>query len=88
MDLSNAITVEEHVRRSGHHKLWLCPSLVSDGRINVNPLWQGIECTSNTIPDKIKSKLVRERFRDGGFECIIWENDEDISFLEEAANGN
>ena len=74
-------TVEEYVSKHNYAKLWLCPSLVSDGKISRNPLMQGLECTRTTIPNDIRNKKVRITFNDGGTCCIIWENDDDKSFL-------
>ena len=83
MDLTNAPTVAEFVKCNRSTKVWLCPSLVSNGKISNPSYLSGIECTGTTIPDNLKDKKVRHSFKEEGFECIIWENDEDTSFMEE-----
>ena len=79
-DLTNAPTVEEYVKENGYTKLWLCPSAVSTGRIGIEPIFRGYECSASSIPEKIKTKKVRKHFRENGVHCIIWENDEDKEF--------
>ena len=80
IDLTNAPTVQEYVEQKGCSKLWLCPSIVSNGKIG-NPLYlSGLECSKNTIPDIIRNKKVRRHYQENGVECIIWENDEDVPF--------
>lgn len=81
MDLTNAPTVEEYVNDKGCKRLWLCPSLVSNGKIGNPPYLSGLECSASTIPDQVKGKKVRRHFNENGVECIIWENDNDISFI-------
>ena len=82
IDLQNAPTLGEYIKTHKYPKIWLCPSLVSDGRIKRNPLWDGIDCTPSTIPSELKDKKVRKTFNDCGTHCIIWENDEDVSFID------
>ena len=80
-DLATAPTVQEYVKSNHVNKVWVCPSKVSNGRIANPEYLRGVECTASTIPEKVRTKLVRTTFRDNGFECIIWENDEDVDFL-------
>ena len=83
-DLENALTVAEYVKRYVSAKLWLCPHLVSNGKVGGNPdYWRGIDCSASTVPQAIRAKKVRRIFRENGVLCIIWQNDEDVSFLRE-----
>lgn len=81
-DKYTAPTVQEYVKSRHVNKIWVCPSKVSNGKIGNPDYLKGVECTASTIPEKVRNKLVRTTFRDNGFECIIWENDEDIDFLK------
>ena len=82
MDLTTKPTIRDYVKAHKYSKIWLCPSLVSDGRIKRHPLWQGIDCTPTTIPEELKDKKVMRVFNDCGSHCIIWENDEDKPFVD------
>ncbi len=82
MSEEKEMTVREYVKWKGCKKIWLCPSLVSDGRISTDPILTGIECSDWGIPERIRNKKVRRHYVEEGFECIIWENDEDVSFDE------
>ena len=73
-------TVEELVKERRYSKLWLCPSIVSTGKIDTDPLFQGFECSASNIPEFIKGKKVRKHFKENGLHCIIWENDSDHHF--------
>lgn len=82
IDLTNAPTVAEHVKRCSYSKIWLCPSIVHTNRIDPGPLLKGIECSKSTIPEPLKDKLVRRRFAENNTECIIWENDNEQALLD------
>ena len=84
IDLSSALTVEQHVKQKSCHRLWLCPSAVSTGRVDIDPIFRGLECSASTIPEPLKTKKVRTRFREANMECIIWENDQDYSYRSAA----
>jgi len=73
-------TVIEHIKKSHYTKLWLCPSLVSDGRIGGDPLLRGIECTPSSVPKELYDKKVRTVYNDCGTHCIVWVNDDDRPF--------
>lgn len=76
-DVTTSPTVEEYVKEHDCSKVWVCPHLVSNGRIGNPTYLGGVECTSSTIPEPVKSKKVRKVFKQDGFLCIIWQNDED-----------
>ena len=71
------MTVAEYVQQANKPKCWLCPNLIIDGKIGVDPILSGIECTPGTIPDEIKEKEVVKHFFENGFDCIIWKNVEE-----------
>ena len=75
------MTLTEYLKQHKYSKIWLCPDIVSDGRIKRNPLWQGIDCTPSTIPEELKEKEVVRTFNDCGSHCIIWKNDENVPFI-------
>lgn len=80
IDLTNAPTVQEYVKEHHYTKLWLCPSIVSNGKIG-NPSWMsGYECSAGTIPPEIRDKKVRKHYKENNIVCIIWENDDDKPF--------
>lgn len=75
------LTVSQYIKQKGVvGKIWLCPHLVSNGKIGNPSTLTGFECTSSSIPEDIKQKRVWTHFREGGFECIVWYNDEDYSY--------
>lgn len=82
IDLTNAPTVLEYVKEHDYSRLWLCPSIVSNGKISNPPWMYGYECTQNTIPDEIKNKKVRRHYKENNVDCIIWENDDDKPFCK------
>lgn len=80
-DPETALTVEQYIKQKGiTGKVWLCPHLVSNGKIGNPEYLSGIECTASTIPDIVRPKKVKSTFREGGFECITWYNDEDYAY--------
>jgi hypothetical protein len=83
-DPETALTVEQYITQKGiTGKVWVCPHIVSNGKIS-NPIrFSGIECTATSIPDDVKPKKVKSHFRELGTECIVWYNDEDYSYQDE-----
>ena len=80
-DLENALTVEQYIKQKGiTGKVWVCPHLVSNGKIGNPDYLTGVECTTSSIPEIVKCKKVREHFREDNFECIVWQNDEDYAY--------
>lgn len=75
------MTVQEFITRKAlSGKAWTCAHLVSNGRIS-NPDWYfGTECTIQSIPQQVRDKKILKYFREGGFHCIIWNNDEDYTY--------
>lgn len=88
LDLEHALTVEEHARRKGNNKIWLCPHIVHNPRFNPVPILHGFECTLSTIPNPIKNKKVRKSWREDGFECIIWHNEDDNLVINYKSEGD
>lgn len=79
-DVTTSPTVEEYVREHDSSKVWVCPHLVSNGKIGNPTYLGGVECTPSTIPEQVKPKKVRKVFKQGGFLCIVWQNDEDYKW--------
>ena len=77
-DLTNALTVQEYVNERSYSKIWVCPHIVSNGKIAYDPVLKGIECTPSTIPPAIRDKKVWSKFADGSTLCVIWYNDTDV----------
>ena len=73
-DITSEITVEEYVKKNNLKKLWLCPNLVSGGKIVNPPIFSGYECAHFSIPEEIKSKLVTRHFKEDNTDCLIWKN--------------
>ena len=87
-DLETAITVEQYINQKGIvGKVWVCPHLVSNGKISNPIIFSGIECTVSTIPEEIKGKKVKTHFRELNTECIVWYNDEDVSYMDQDSKG-
>lgn len=78
IDLTNAPTVQDYIKQHRKDKIWLCPSIVSNSKLAVDPILRGIDCTPSTVPEEIRGKLVRRSYIEGGALCIIWENNEDV----------
>lgn len=81
-DLTNALTVEEYAQIKGYTRLWLCPSILSNGKIGNPPYLGGLECSTSTIPAEVRNKKVEKVFKEGSLQCIIWHNDEDKPFYK------
>ena len=80
MQLTEETTVQAYADEHKLQKMWICPSLVSIGKIGLPPYLAGMDCSRNTIPEEVQNKKVIKVFTDNGTTCIIWENDEDVSF--------
>lgn len=79
--INNSPTVSQYLKQHGiSGKVWLCPNAVSNGRIGNPDYLTGVECTVSSIPSEVKDKHVWNHFREGGFECIVWYNEEDYSY--------
>ena len=79
-DPESAPTVQDYVKEHNFGKVWVCPHLVSNGRISNPGYMGGIECTASTIPEEVKLKKVRKAFKQADYACIIWQNDEDYKW--------
>lgn len=66
--------VEELLQTCKKPRVWLCPRLLTSGRIEVHPILKGIECTKTTVPELIKGRRVVRHFTENSMDCIIWEN--------------
>lgn len=84
IDIETASTVLEHAKSKGCNRLWLCPHAVSTGRLDISPIFRGLECSASTIPEELKNKKVWSRFKEDNMECIIWYNDTDYSYKEKS----
>ena len=82
--MDEQLTVSQYIKQKGlTGKVWTCAHLVSNGKIG-NPEWYyGIECTTSTVPAEIRDKKVMRFFKEGGFNCFIWFNDEDYHYKED-----
>lgn len=67
-------TIREYLTKCFHKKVWVCPNIVNNSSISIDPLLTGVECTSSTVPEELLDKKVHVVFNDGDFHCIIWEN--------------
>lgn len=77
------LTVEQFIKQKGLvGKAWTCPHLLSNGKIGNPEYFYGVECAINNIPKEILPKKMSNYFREGGFHCIVWYNDEDYVYEE------
>ena len=75
--LNTDLTVDEFIKEKHiTGKVWVCAHLISNGKLG-NPEWMyGMDCTVASIPKEVKSKKVRSYFKDCGYHCIVWVNDD------------
>lgn len=72
------MTVSEFISTNKVSKLWLCPNRVSSGKLSIDPLLQGYECTSTTVPIELRDKEIDKHFIENKTECIIWHNEDEV----------
>lgn len=67
------MTIQECAKQSRYSKMWLCPNLVTSGKLSIDPLLSGFECSPNTVPESLKDKEVVKHFAEDSITCVIWE---------------
>ena len=78
------VPIREALKEASHNKIWLCPEEVKDISFRRDPLLEGIECTINTVPERLLDKIVDKHFVEAGTDCYIWRNNYDQYARSEA----
>lgn len=72
------MTVREFLLQHKNEKIWLCPNIVSNQLIGVQPYMCGVEFnTIGNIPTMIMDSEVVKSWRESedNLRCIIWRNE-------------